>query len=525
MSIDTPDWVRDAVFYQIFPDRFASSERVPKPGTLEPWDASPTTHGFKGGDLLGIVEKLPYLQELGITALYLTPIFASASNHRYHAYDYMRVDPLLGGDEALRELLDACHERGMKVVIDGVFNHSGRGFWPFHHVLETGAASPYRSWFYFDEAALEAGRPVHAYPTADEERRMGEVHSHVPRGQRSERALGYQAWWDLPALPKLNTSDPGMRAHLFEAIEHWTRFGVDGWRLDVPEEVEEGFWREFRQRVRAIDPECYIVAEIWREKPWWLQGDHFDALMNYPLTEALLGYLGGQHLDWSVVSTQHEYQEFVRPMDGPVFARVLEHVVTMYPPEVVAVMLNLLGSHDTARFVTLCGGDRASLRLATLVQTTLPGAPCIYYGDEVGVEGRHDPDCRRAFPWREDRWDTGLLDFIRGAVALRHAHPVLRHGEFRSLGAEGPVMAYLRFDANDAWLVALNPGEEEAALVLDGATMAGLGHASVETIRWQGWAVEAAGSAEWVDGGALSLRLPRRGAVVARLLPIGSPCG
>ncbi|MDQ3554656.1 MAG: glycoside hydrolase family 13 protein [Chloroflexota bacterium] len=525
MSIDTPDWVRDAVFYQIFPDRFASSERVPKPGAMEPWDAPPTYHGFKGGDLLGIVERLPYLQDLGITALYLTPIFASASNHRYHAYDYMHVDPLLGGDAAFRELLDSCHERDMKVVIDGVFNHSGRGFWPFHHVLEAGAASPYRGWFYFDEVALEAGRRVHAYPTEDEERRMGEVHSDVPRGQRSERALGYQAWWDLPALPKLNTGHPGMRAHLFEAIEHWAHFGVDGWRLDVPEEVEEGFWREFRQRVRAIDPESYIVAEIWREKPWWLQGDHFDALMNYPLTEALLGYLGGQHLDWSVVSTQHEYREFVRPMDGPAFARALEHVVTMYAPEVVAVMLNLLGSHDTARFVTLCGGDRASLRLATLVQMTLPGAPCIYYGDEVGVEGRHDPDCRRAFPWQEDGWDTGLRDFIRGAVALRHAHPVLRHGEFRSLGAEGPAMAYLRFDANDAWLVALNPGEEEAALVLDGAAMAGLEHASVETVGWEGWPTGAAGSVETVDEGGLRLRLPRRGALVARLLPIGSPHG
>jgi len=518
MTIDTPDWVRDAVFYQIFPDRFASSERVAKPGSMEPWDAPPTNYGFKGGDLLGIVERLPYLEDLGITALYLTPIFASASNHRYHAYDYNHVDPLLGGDEAFRELLDACHDRGMRVVIDGVFNHSGRGFWPFHHVLEAGAASPYRSWFHLDEAALEAGRPLHAYPTADEERRMGEAHSQMPRGQRSERALGYQAWWDLPALPKLDTNDSGMRAYLFEAIEHWTRFGIDGWRLDVPEEVGEGFWREFRGRVRAIDPEAYIVAEIWREKPWWLQGDHFDALMNYPLTEALLGYVGGQHLDWSVVSTQHEFQEFVRPMDGPAFAAALEHIVSMYAPEVVAVMLNLLGSHDTARFVTLCGGDRASLRLATLVQMTLPGAPCIYYGDEVGVEGRHDPDCRRGFPWQEERWDAGLRDFIRGAVALRHAHPTLRHGEFRILGANGPVAAYLRSDSTDAWLVALNPGEEAASLTIEAGALARLGAASVESVRWEGWPEGTAGSVERVDGGGLLLRLPARGAVVARVM-------
>ena len=155
MSIDTPDWVRDAVFYQIFPDRFAASDLVVKPGPLEDWDAPPTTHGFKGGDLLGIVEHLPYLTDLGITALYLTPIFSSASNHRYHTYDYLAVDPLLGGDAALRTLLDAAHARGMRVVLDGVFNHTGRGFWPFHHVLEAGAASPYRSWFHLDDAALQ----------------------------------------------------------------------------------------------------------------------------------------------------------------------------------------------------------------------------------------------------------------------------------------------------------------------------------------------------------------------------------
>ncbi len=160
--------MRDAVFYQIFPDRFAASARVAKPGPLEPWDAPPTFFGFKGGDLLGIVERLDYLDELGITALYLTPIFSSASNHRYHTYDYYQVDPLLGGNDALRELLDAAHGRGMRVVLDGVFNHASRGFWPFHHVVETGAGSPYRDWFYLDEEALAAGRDLRPYPDGSE---------------------------------------------------------------------------------------------------------------------------------------------------------------------------------------------------------------------------------------------------------------------------------------------------------------------------------------------------------------------
>ena len=158
MSVDTPAWVRDAIFYQVFPDRLAASERVHKPGTPEPWDAPPTTHGFKGGDLRGVTEHLGYLEDLGISALYLNPAFTSAANHRYHTDDYLAVDPLLGGDDALRELLDAAHGRGMRVVLDGVFNHTGRGFWPFHHILETGAASPYRGWFHLDDARLDAGQ-------------------------------------------------------------------------------------------------------------------------------------------------------------------------------------------------------------------------------------------------------------------------------------------------------------------------------------------------------------------------------
>ena len=190
-----PDWVRDAVFYQILPDRFASSVRVLKPGPLERWDAPPTPDGFKGGDLLGIAEHLDDLRELGITAIYLNPIFASASNHRYHTFDYETVDPLLGGDAAFRELLDEVHRRGMRLILDGVFNHASRGFWPFHHVLENGAASPYRDWFYLDPEVLAGGRSLTAYP-----------------GHSGEKAsLGYQAWWDLPALPKLNHSNPAVR--------------------------------------------------------------------------------------------------------------------------------------------------------------------------------------------------------------------------------------------------------------------------------------------------------------------------
>ena len=465
----TPDWVADAVFYQIFPDRFASSDGVKKPGPLEPWDAAPTFNGFKGGDLLGIVERLDYLSDLGITALYLTPIFASASNHRYHTYDYYRVDPLLGGDEAFHELLDACHARGMRVVLDGVFNHSGRGFWPFHHVVENGAGSPYVNWFYVDRDALAAGRTLRPYPSAEEQHRLADATTSEQhrQGDASLNVLGYRAWWDIPALPKLNTNNPQLREHLLGAAEHWLRFGIDGWRLDVAEEIDAGFWREFRQRVRAVNPDAYIVAEIWRENPEWVSGDTFDALMNYPLTEALLSFAAARQLDMGLVATQHEYRENVRPTDGPSFAARLEHLVSMYRPEAIRSQLNLLGSHDTPRFLTVASGDVASLRLALLAIMTLPGAPCIYYGDEIGMQGRQDPDNRRAFP-RDDRgaWDSSLLDCCRAAIALRRAQPVLRHGEYRTLAADGDAVAYGRLMPDTQAVVVLNAGEYPARLTI-----------------------------------------------------------
>jgi len=474
MPIDTPAWVRDAVFYQIFPDRFARSSRVAKPGPLEPWDAPPTTFGFKGGDLLGVAERLPYLQDLGITALYLTPIFSSASNHRYHTYDYFEVDPLLGGDQALRELLDEAHARGMRVVLDGVFNHTGRGFWAFHHVLETGGASPYRHWFHFDQDALDAGRPIRAYPkgyegradVAMDEPGLDATVSHRGAGALSLERLGYMAWWDLPALPKLNTHDPHAREHLLSAAEHWLRFGIDGWRLDVPEEVPAPFWEEFRRRCRAVNPDAYIVGEIWHEAPEWLAGDRFDAVMNYPLAKAILGFAAAPSFRPEVAAFHFEYSQ-VRPIDGPAFAREVDRLMRLYDPAVTAVQLNLVGSHDTPRFLTLAGGDRDALRLAILLQGTLPGAPCVYYGDEIGIEGGRDPDCRRSFPADESRWDHGLHGWFRAVIRARHEQPVLRHGDLSFVAASGSSVAFRRTLDGTTAVVAVNAGTSAATLEAD----------------------------------------------------------
>ena len=490
MPIQTPDWVRDAVFYQVFPDRFAASDRVPKPGPLEPWDSPPTMHGFKGGDLLGVVEHLPYLADLGVNTLYLTPIFMSASNHRYHTYDYLTVDPLLGGDAALRELIDAAHGRGMKVVLDGVFNHTGRGFWAFHHVLENGSGSPYRDWFHFLPAALESHRPFRPYPWSTDVDDIPDEpslnSSEDWKGDESFRRLGYRAWWGLPALPKLNTSNPEVREHLMGVAEHWLRFGIDGWRLDVPAEIrDEGFWEEFRRRCRAVNPDAYIVGEIWHEAPEWLAGDRFDALMNYPLAEAILGYTAQGHLNEPVVRAHHEYGGTVHRRDGAAFAAELERLMGLYDPAVTYVQLNLLGSHDSPRFRTMAGSDPASYHLAVLLQATLPGAPCVYYGDEVGLEGANDPDCRAAFPWDPYRWDVGGVAWTGTAFGARAALPALRRGDFRIAGAVADAFAFLRGAAagGEPVLVAVNAGDDAVELPVHAADLAGRTLTEVELVK------------------------------------------
>ncbi len=519
MTVDTPAWVRDAVFYQIFPDRFARSERLDRPGAFEPWDAPPTHHGFKGGDLQGIAQRLPYLEDLGVTALYLTPIFSSASNHRYHTYDYYAVDPLLGGDAALRELLDAAHERRMRVVLDGVFNHTGRGFWPFHHILENGASSPYRDWFHLDLRRLEAGRPLLAYPESlphgfawDSANGGWDTTGDAPEvglpGAESLRRLGYRAWWDLPALPKLNTSNPEVREHLLGAAEHWLRFGIDGWRLDVPTEIEDpAFWHAFRERCRAVNPEAYLVGEIWEEAGEWLAGDRFDAVMNYPLAKAILAYVAGPRMDRAVLGFHHAYRD-IQPLDGPAFAGELRRIIDLYDPAVTAVQLNLLGSHDTPRFLTLAGGDRDALRLGTFLQMTLPGAPCVYYGDEIGLEGGPDPANRGAFPWDADRWDADLRGFVRSSIALRRSIPALSHGSLAVLASAGGALAFERRLVGEAVAVAVNAGDRMQVLPIPRA------HVAEGAWTLPGWAAPRAIGAG--SGGGMILELAGRTGCVLR---------
>ena len=451
MTITTPEWVKDAVFYQIFPDRFATSTRVSKPSNLEAWDTPPTVFGFKGGDLLGVAEKLDYLQDLGITAIYFTPVFASTANHRYHTFDYFSVDPILGGNAALRQLLDQAHARDIRVVLDGVFNHASRGFYQFNHALENGAASPYLDWFYFNDEWLKAGRSLDAYPRK---------HLKGYGGEASLEQLGYKAWWDMPALPKLNTNTPAVREFIFDVAKFWIDFGIDGWRLDVPGEIDDDlFWREFRRRVKGANPEVYIVGEVWDDARRWLQGDQFDAVMNYLFTKVVLSYFVGKEMDLEETRQAGGYQH-VEPMSQHAFTAAIDSLLAMYNPVVTQVQLNLLDSHDTPRFITCARGDESALRLATLFMFTYPGAPCIYYGDEIGLDGRHDPDCRKAFPWDESRWNHDLRAYFQRCIALRKAHPALRRGSFEVLLSKNDVYAFARQGEGRTVVVALNLSRE-----------------------------------------------------------------
>ncbi len=438
-TVHTPPWVQDAIFYEIFPDRFATSVRVEKPRNLEPWDTPPTIHGYKGGDLLGVVEHLDYLYDLGINAIYLTPIFQSASNHRYHTHDYYQVDPLLGGNAAFKELLAAAHARGIRIVLDGVFNHASRGFYQFNQTLENGRASPYVDWFHFRDF------PVRAY----------------------DKAVNYEAWWGLPALPKFNHQNPQVREFIFRVAEHWIRAGIDGWRLDVPTEIDDDeFWREFRRRVKAINPDAYLVGEIWHRADRWLRGDQFDAVMNYQFTRACLSFF----IDAASLNRQLIHEQSyggIHVMDASEFARTLDDLLTWYPRAITYAQMNLLDSHDTARFVTIARGDTTALKLALLTMFAYPGAPTLYYGDEIGMEGQRDPDNRRAMIWDPSKRGREMLAYVKRLIALRKKYAALRRGALTNLHANEKSYAFARHHPGaETVIVALNAGRERVSLDL-----------------------------------------------------------
>ena len=361
------DWLPSAVVYQIFVDRFNRGSASDEASHVNMrWGDKPTPKSFAGGDLDGIREKLDYLRDLGVDALYLTPIFTSRSNHKYDITDYYNVDPTFGGNAAFMRLSDACKKRGMKIILDAVFNHCGEGLYQFNDVVKNGAKSKYRDWF-----VIHGDKPV-------------------------KRPLNYEVFASCDYMPKWNTSNPEVVDYLCGVGEHWIKeYGIDGWRLDVSDEVSHGFWRTFRQRIKACGNNIALIGENWHDSESYLGGDQFDSIMNYAFTKAMLDFFARGTLSAEGVCEK------------------LSELIMRNRTQVNRMMLNLLDSHDTHRFFSECGGNEGKLINALAVELFMPGASMVYYGTEIPLEGGYDPDSRRCFMWNDQRLFGRMKELLR----------------------------------------------------------------------------------------------------------------
>lgn len=410
-STEPPAWVADAVVYHIFPERFRNGDPSNDPRDVRPWGERPSGGSYHGGDLRGITESLGHLADLGVTALYLNPIHPGGSNHKYNPSDYFTVASHFGTLDDFRALVQAAHARKMKVILDGVFHHTGEQFAGFQDAVARGPASPYWTWYTFH------GHPVRMDPP------------------------NYETWSGHHGQPKLNYANPEVRAFVKRVALHWIQeLGVDGWRLDVAESVPHDFWVEFREAVKAAAPDAVILGEIWPDAQRWLGGDQFDSVTNYPLWNTLRDVIATRSAGPQALLDRFRQQQ------------------ELYRAPVVASLFNLAGSHDTDRFVTLCGGDVARSRLAYALLFTIPGAPMIYYGDEVGLEGSKDPDNRRCFPWDELEARGETLAWFKRLGQVRREVPELRRGRLEPwpLLGDGRVLCYRRTLGDASTLVVLN---------------------------------------------------------------------
>ncbi len=400
-----PEWARGCVGYQIFPDRFRR-EGLEEPG-LEPWTSDRVQSQYRyGGNLQGMLAAVPYLKELGVQMVYTTPIFVSNSAHRYNTFDYFQIDPLLGTEEDLKALCDALHNNGMRLVLDGVFNHSGVEFPPFVDAQEKREASDYWDWFLFDAT--------------------------IP--------CGYRTFSHEPYMPKLNLRNENCAEYFLEVGRYWMdKCGIDGWRLDVSPEVWPDFWRKFHTMMKQVNPDSLMVAECWDDSREWLTlGDMFDSTMHYVLSRNLWNRfchhsISANKFDWEV-----------------------NKATMLYPHRIQEVLWTFLGSHDTERFRTRAGGDERMLRAASFFQFTYLGAPIIYYGDELGMEGGADPFCRGPMRW-DDVTNNSMHRHFQKLARVRKENPALRQGAFHTHAVlQNGLYAYVRSTETQHLLCVLN---------------------------------------------------------------------
>ena len=391
--IQNVKWLNNAVFYQIFIDRFDKASEKDESYINASWGDLPTPKSFFGGDLDGICKHLDYIQELGVTALYLNPIFKSPSNHKYDIIDYYEIDEMFGGKEAFKRLVKACHERGIKIILDAVFNHVSEKFYPFGQVMALGKQSEYFDWFVIDGDKINADRD------------------------------NYDCFAACKYMPKLNTNNPEVQSYLIDVAKHYiTEYGIDGWRLDVADEVSHDFWRQMRKKIKAVNLDAVLIGENWHNSESFLQGDQFDSIMNYGVTKAFLDFFAREIIDEKG------------------FAEALNAQLMRYTDTTNNMMFNLLDCHDTHRFYSEVGCDVRKLMRALLTLVFLPGSINLYYGTEILTEGGYDPDSRRTFDF--EKLNNSEIKGIKGEVAyilkLKN-QPAIAHGSIRIWSGDGYV--------------------------------------------------------------------------------------
>lgn len=415
-------WLQEAVVYQIFPDRFLNGDKNNNPENLSEWGKEKiTSHSMFGGDLRGIIEKLDYLENLGVDLIYLTPIFKSDTNHKYNTTDYFEIDESFGTLEDAKELVNLCHEKNMKIVFDAVFNHSGSDFFAFKDLLENQENSKYRDWYF-----------TYSFPVD------------------FKKSNYYTFANNCNNMPKLNVGNKEVRDYLLNVGKYWIKeIGIDGWRLDVCDEVSHSFWREFRKAIKEVNSEAIIVGEIMHEANSFLKGDQLDSIMNYPFKNATIDFFGNHSI------SAKEYLD------------ILSENRMLYMDSITRQLWNLVGSHDTKRILNECDYNVEKVKMTFAMQFTYVGVPYIYYGDEIGIDGGDDPDNRKCMIWEEEKQNKELLKLTKDLISIRKINKSLVYGDFQVKYCKDEVFAFLREYNDEKILVIFNNREEEYSFNYD----------------------------------------------------------
>lgn len=381
-----PEWVKNTVWYQIFPERFANGNPAINPVGVKEWDPteSPNRQDLYGGDLQGVIDHLDHLTDLGVNGIYFTPVFQAYSNHKYDTEDYLKIDQYFGDLEVFKTLVKEAHQRGIKVMLDAVFNHIGDTSPQWQDVLKHQENSKYADWFHVNQW------PATYTPTEDFE---------------VSEAATYDTFAFTPHMPKLNTANPEVQEYLLNIAEYWIKeCDIDAWRLDVADEVDHAFWKKFRTTCDAAKDDFYILGEVWHSAQPWLVGDEFSAVMNYAYTNAIID---------TFVKEELSLEQMVSAINAQLM---------LYRKQTNQVMFNILDSHDTPRLLTQAKGSKDLVKQVQAFMYLQPGVPCIYYGDEYGLDGGADPDCRKCMPWTEEHQDLEMFAFFKDLVAFRREY-------------------------------------------------------------------------------------------------------